>query len=183
MCVLNVNPLGGFMDLLEIIKTRRSVRSFDSSKEVKKKDIDKILEAAIWSPSAGNAQPWKFIVVTNSEIREGLYQASHRQEYVKEAPFSIVVCIDKMRLEARYAQRGAELYSIQDTAAAVQNILLMAHSLGLGTCWIGAFDETQASKTLKLDESLRPVAIIPIGYATEKPVPPHRDKEVIEWKK
>jgi nitroreductase len=171
------------MDILELIKTRRSIRSFKQNRKVEKKDILRLLEAAIWAPSGGNVQPWKFFVVTNPDKRNGLFEASYRQEYILEAPVSMVICIDEAKARAKYGERGLNLYAIQDTAAAVQNILLSAVATGLGTCWIGAFDEKKTRDCLELGNNLRPVAIIPVGYPNENPHPPHRDQidDVAQW--
>ena len=81
----------------------------------------------------------------------------------------IVVCADEKRSSTGYGIRGKLLYCLQDTAAATQNILLTAHSLGLGSCWVGAFDEESARKALNIPEGVRPVAIIPVGYPDETP--------------
>ena len=131
------------MDLSELIKARRSIRSFDSNKPVTKKFMERILESAIWAPSGGNVQPWRFFVVSNGKRKKGLCEAAYGQEYILEAPYSIVICIDKPRARAKYDERGLNLYAIQDTSAAAQNILLTAPSFGLGPCWIGAFDENK----------------------------------------
>jgi nitroreductase len=79
----------------------------------------------------------------------------------------IIVCANENRSSERYGVRGKSLYCIQDTAAALQNIHLTAYSLGLGTCWIGAFNEEEARRTLKIPQGIRPVAIVPVGYPTE----------------
>ena len=170
-------------NLLKIIKGRRSIRSFHKDRKVKDEDINLLLEAAIWAPSGGNMQPWKFLVVKDPDTRKGLMEAAYGQEFLTQAPTSIVICIDKDKSKVKYGDRGLELYSIQNTAAAVQNILLCAHAMGLGTCWVGAFDEEKASKVLDIDKALRPVAIIPVGYAKEKPLPPERKNidQVTQW--
>ncbi len=171
------------MQILDLIKTRRSVRSFKKDKNVTDDQIKMLLEAAIWSPSGGNMQPWKFFVVRDGDLKKELCEAAYNQEFILEAPAAISICIDKATARSKYRERGLDLYCIQDTAAAVQNILLTAHSLGLATCWVGAFDEEKAAKALDLHENLRPVAIIPVGYPAEKPVPPPRKDigEVTEW--
>lgn len=171
------------MDILELIKTRRSIRSFHKEKPVEDKSIKRLLEAAVWAPSGGNIQPWRFLVVKDASMRNQLSKAAFGQEYINEAPTSIVVCIDKAMARSKYRDRGLNLYSIQDTAAAIQNVLLCAHEMGLGSCWIGAFDEDKAAKSLKLDENLRPVAILPIGYPKTRPIPPNRKdlSEVVQW--
>jgi len=158
------------MDILEAIKGRRSVRAF-TDKPVPDEDIMTILDAARQAPSAGNLQPWEFIVVKDAEIKKGLAQAALDQASIEEVSVVIVVCADKSRSSSRYGSRGSTLYCIQDTAAAIQNLHLAAHALGLGTCWVGAFNETEARKLLNAPLNVRPVAIIPVGYPAEKPKP------------
>ncbi len=169
------------MDLLELIKTRRSIRKY-LKKEVEREKLLKILEAAIWAPNSGNTQTWRFFVVSNDRVKLSLYRASFYQHHVIEAPIVIVVCFDMREMYSYYGDRGITLYAIQDTAAAIQNMLLMAHYLGLGSCWIGAFDEDLVKKALKLPEYLRVVALITLGYPNEKPISWRKDlKEVVRF--
>jgi len=161
------------VEVLEAIKGRRSIRAF-KSQAVPEETINKLIEAACWAPSAGNIQPWEFIIVQNNEIKRRLVEAALGQEFIAEAPVVIVVCANEERSARGYGLRGKTLYCIQDTAAAIQNIHLAAYSLGLGTCWIGAFREEEARKALKLPNGIRPVAIIPVGYPDEAPQPPRR---------
>lgn len=161
------------MDVFEAIKGRRSIRAFKRT-PVNEGDLKKILEAGISAPSAGNCQPWEFVVVGAEEIKQKLVRAAWGQSFIAEAPTVIVVCANIPRTAGRYGKRGEGLYSIQDTAAAVQNILLAAHALGYGTCWVGAFDEGAAAGAIKAPPHIRPLAIIPLGKAAEKPSPPPR---------
>jgi nitroreductase len=161
------------MDILETIKTRRSIRKYQN-KEVKTETVEKLIEAARWAPSAGNIQPWEFIIVEDQEIKQKLADAAYGQSFIEEAPTVIVVCADENRTAEGYGDRGKTLYCIQDTAAAIQNIHLTAHSLGLGTCWIGAFAENQAKEILQIPKGTRPVAMVPVGYPAESPPPRHR---------
>lgn len=161
------------MDLLEAIKNRRSIRKFED-KDVEREKIGILLNACKWSPSAGNRQPWEVIVVRNEGKKEELADAALNQKWITRAPVILVMCINKSLAKATYGQRGVELYGIQSTAAAVQNILLTAHSLGLGGCWVGAFDEEDVSFALECPEKIRPVAIIPIGHPKEKSSPTSR---------
>lgn len=161
------------MDVLDAVRGRRSVRAF-KSQVVPAEVVEKLIEAARWAPSAGNIQPWEFIVVRKPEIRRRLSEAALNQAFVKKAPVVIVVCADEMRSSAGYGIRGKTLYCIQDTAAAIQNIHLAAYSLGLGTCWVGAFREEKATEALKIPLGIRPVAIIPVGYPAEFPPPRRR---------
>lgn len=152
------------MDVFEAMEKRHSVRSFDTSREVPEELVEKLLYCACLAPSAGNVQPWRFFVVREAGVREGLAAAALGQGFVARAPVVIVVCADLEAHAAGYGRRGVELYSIQDTAAAVQNMLLAATALGLGTCWVGAFREEEVSRVLGLPRSLRPLALIPVGY-------------------
>lgn len=156
------------MDVFEAIENRRSIRAF-FEKPVREEQVKRLIEAAINAPSAGNIQPWEFIIVRDPEMKQKLSLAALNQDFIAEAPVVVVVCADGARSGRRYAERGVSLYCIQDTAAAIQNMLLAAHAMGLGTCWVGAFKEDMASKALKTPSSVRPIAIIPVGYPREKP--------------
>lgn len=151
------------MDFWRVIEQRHSVRAFDSRTNVSDKDIHRMIEAAIQAPSAGNCQPWHFIVVRDRRIREALADAAYGQEFVAQAPVVFAVCAEPARSASRYGKRGVELYCLQDTAAAIEHILLAATSLGLGACWVGAFDEKRAAKALDLPPQLRPVGLVPVG--------------------
>jgi nitroreductase len=140
------------------------VRAFDQERDVPPETVTRLLEAAIRAPSAGNCQPWQFFVVRNEDTKRELARAALDQWFLSVAPVVIVVCADPERSARRYGDRGRLLYSLQDTAAATENLLLAAASSGLGACWVGAFDEEKAARALDLDPLLRPVAILPIGY-------------------
>jgi nitroreductase len=157
------------LDVFEAIRSRRSVRAF-TNEPVSEEEVMKLVEAARLAPSAGNIQPWEFVVVRNAEIKRGLSAAALDQTFIEEAPVVIVVCANQTRASRGYGSRGVNLYCLQDTAAATQNMLLAAHALGLATCWVGAFQEEDAKKVLKISSDVRPVAIIPIGHAAEKPM-------------
>lgn len=158
------------MDFWDVIESRHSVRKFDPTRDVSDEEVERLLRAAIQAPSAGNRQPWHFYVVRDAETRNLLARAAFGQRFVAQAPLVIVVCAVPERSAARYGSRGTSLYCLQDTAAATEHILLAAVALGLGGCWVGAFDEAAASAALALDRSRRPVALLPIG----KPAAPPR---------
>jgi nitroreductase len=166
------------MNILDIIKTRRSVREF-KEQEIPEKAIDVLIEALRWAPSAGNLQSRKFYFVFNETIRNRLAQAGLRHDFVSfvaRAPLVVVACAD-LRIASHYGERGTHLYCIQDTAASVQNLLLAAHDLGLGTCWVGAFKEEEVKGILKMPENLRPVVMVPVGYPAKTPkAPDHLSK-------
>jgi nitroreductase len=149
-------------EFLQLLKSRRSVRAF-LPQDIPDNIVAQILTAGTWAPNAGNAQPWYFYVIREEYLRRKLVDAALGQGFLAQAPVVIVVCADLERARASYQKRGETLYCLQDTAAAVQNMLLCAHSMGLGACWVGAFDETTASKLLDLPAGHRPVAMIPVG--------------------
>jgi nitroreductase len=161
------------MEVLEAIKGRRSIRAF-TGKDVKEEIVEKLIDAARWAPSAGNIQPWEFIIVRKPEVKRRLAEAALDQTFIEEASVVIAVCAHENRSSEGYGVRGKTLYCIQDTAAAAQNIHLAAYSLGLGTCWVGAFGEEEAREILKIPLGVRPIAIIPVGYPAESPSPPSR---------
>jgi nitroreductase len=170
------------MEILEVIKKRRSIRKF-LSKPIPEKVINELAEALIWAPSAGNLQSRKFYFVFNQKIKEGLAKASRDQwSFIAKAPLVIVGCADQKTAEY-YGEKGKNIFSICDVASSIQNLMLLAYSEGLGSVWVGAFDEKEVSKILSLPENLRPIAIIPVGYPAEKPEVPSRlkKKEVIKF--
>ncbi len=152
------------MDFWQVLQARRSVRAYDQERDVPPEMVTLLLEAAIRAPSAGNCQPWRFFVVRNEDTKRDLARAALDQWFISAAPVVIVVCADPERSALRYGDRGRLLYSLQDTAAATENLLLAAVASGLGACWVGAFDEEEAARALHLDPPLRPVAILPLGY-------------------
>lgn len=156
-------------DFWDVLKRRCSVRRFDSSRDVPDKMVKTLLKAAVMAPSAGNCQPWRFVVVRQPEVKEALAVAAWGQLFLSQAPVVIAVCAEPARSAARYGKRGEELYCLQDSAAATEHILLAATALGLGACWVGAFDEGQAAEALNLDDRFRPVALVPVGYPASQP--------------
>jgi len=166
------------MELYQAIKNRRSIRSF-KEKKISEDGIEKLIDALRWAPSAGNLESRKFYFIFNNEIKQKLAQAALGQSFIAQAPLVVVGCADN-KITQRYGERGKDLYSICDVSAAIENMLLMAYDQGLGTVWIGAFDEKKVAEILELPENLRPIAIIPVGYPNENPFPPERkDKEEI----
>ena len=162
------------MDVFEAMEKRRSVRSFDTARDVPEELVEEILRCGCLAPSAGNVQPWRFIVVRDADMKRALAAAALSQSFVAHAPVVIVVCADLAAHSLNYGQRGVELYSIQDTAAATENMLLAATALGLGACWVGAFREEDVVKVLRLVQDLRPMALVPVGYATHEGQQPRK---------
>jgi len=172
------------MDVFEAIRTRRSIRKYQD-KAVPWDNMVKILEAGKYAPSAGNLQNWKFIVIKSDEKRKAIAKACLQQEWMETAHAYIVVVAEPKKAERYYGSRGARLYTTQGCAAAINNMLLAAHNLGLGSCWIGAFDEDEIWRVLGLPEEVAVQAIITIGYADEHPEQPpkHRLEHVLFFEK
>ena len=160
------------MDLKDTIQKRHSIRNF-SDKEVSLNLIHEMIKFANLAPSAGNLQARDFIIVNDIELKKRLSAAALDQEFIVEAPVNIVVCANLNRISP-YGMRGRELYCIQDSAASVEHILLLAVDNKLGACWVSAFDEIEVSKILNLPSYIRPVAIIPIGHPIGKAEPTSR---------
>lgn len=158
-------------DVLDIIKSRRSITSY-LPRPIEWEFVSRVCDAARHAPSCGNLQNWRFIVVTDPAKRKAIAEASMQQYWMIQAPVHIVVCAEPEKAERYYGLRGERLYTIQNCAAAVMNILLEAHSLGLGACWVGAFDEEMVKRTIRAEEFVRPQAIVTLGYAAEIPPKP-----------
>jgi nitroreductase len=150
------------MEFDEVVKKRHSVRSYTAQIPADS-NIVKILKAADLAPSAGGLKSRKVFVVRDQRIRRELANAAHHQEFVAQAPIVLVFCAD-LDMIATYGRRGSDLYCIQDTSAAIENALLKAVDLGLGACWVGAFEEEKILEICRLPTSLRPVALVTIGY-------------------
>lgn len=164
------------MDVFTAIQKRRSVRRFQK-KIIPKKFEEKLIDALIWAPSAGNLQSRKFFFIKNMTIKERVVEAALYQEFVLDAPLVVVACSDS-RIQNYYGKRGESLYAICNVATSLQNFMLQATELGLGTCWIGAFDEEKMKETLKIPNHLKPIAVIPVGFPAENPeVPLRPDKK------
>lgn len=152
------------MDFWEALQKRHCIRDFDENKKVSNEQIKKLIIAAKTAPSAGDVQDWEFKIVKENVVKKQLVNIAWNQDFIAQASVVIVVCINFSKTDSDYGKRGIELYSIQDTAAATQNILLAATALGLGACWVGAFDEDRVKEILNLEDNLRPVVIVPVGY-------------------
>jgi nitroreductase len=154
------------MDVLEAIRTRRSIRSYESRPVEKEKLMD-VLEAARLSPSATNGQPWSFIVVTDREVKERL-RSSYGKDWFVSAPVIVVACA--LPDQAWVRHDGEEYWKV-DVSIAMQDLILAAWEQGLGTCWIGAFREDEAKKALGIPRNVRVVALTPLGYPAEEKGP------------
>lgn len=145
------------MDVFDAIQLRKSVRAYED-RNIPDEILMKILEAGRLSPSAMNLQPWHFIVVKDAEKRKAL-SAGRYAKFLAEAPVAIVGCADKKR---------SEKWCVIDTTIALQTMVLAATAEGLGTCWVGSFDEDKVKALLKIPDNFIVVAIIAMGYGREK---------------
>lgn len=160
------------MDVLQAVKSRRSIRKF-LRRDVSEEMINTLSEALIWAPSAGNLQSRKFFFVREQTLKKQLADAALSQYFISEAPVCIVCCADT-RIGLHYGQRGIDLYCLQDVSASIMAMMLVAYENGLGTCWVGAFHEEKVSELMHLPDHLRPVAIVPVGYPEKTPRPTSR---------
>jgi len=160
------------MNIFETIDLRRSVRKF-KSQPVENEKLNKIFEAINKAPSAGNLQAYQVYHVKSDKLKKELVKAALDQNFIAQAPVVLVFCAVPQR-SRKYGKRGETLYCIQDATIAVAYAQLAATALGLATCWVGAFDETEVCEILKLPPGHRPIAILPIGYADESPQPTSR---------
>lgn len=169
------------MDVFEAIRTRKSVRSY-KDQPVEMDKINKVLEAARLAPSASNRQEWRFVVVTNPEVRKALCAAASNQVFVAQAPVVLACCAET---DGHVMACGQECYPV-DVAIAVDHITLAAVALGLGTCWIGAFKEADAKKALGVPDKVRVVGLLPLGYPKD-PAPANKSRkaitEIVHWEK
>ncbi|UCD07058.1 MAG: nitroreductase family protein [Candidatus Aenigmatarchaeota archaeon] len=158
----------------EIIRERRSIRVF-SEKKVPWSLIEKIVEAGTWAPSACNLQRWEFVAITKDSLKREIYEKAKTQKLVLDAPVSIVALYDIRFTRENYA-------NIQSLSAAIQNMILKAYELGLGSLWMASIkNPREHQKIVKADKNLFPFAIILLGYSSQKPNPPIRRsvKEVL----
>ncbi|MFQ5620338.1 MAG: nitroreductase family protein [Candidatus Nanoarchaeia archaeon] len=169
------------MEVQQCIQSRRTIRKY-TSEPVGPDQIHLIIEGGKYAPSAGNLQNWFFVVVNDEGKISALADASVQQVWMENSSVLIVVASDLQKAENFYGDRGVDVYSRQNTAAAVQNMLLVAHDIGLGAAWVGAFDEDMVSRTLGLPGHVRPEAIVVLGYPDEKvPIPPRFEFSSIVW--
>jgi nitroreductase len=156
------------MKFSEVIDRRRSIRAFRAT-AIEEQKINAILATAQSAPSAGDLQAYRIVVVTGAEMRALLAKAALGQQFIAEAPVVVVFFADTRRSKAKYGSRGAELFCLQDATISAAYAQLAATEEKLGSCWVGAFDDAHVSKSLGAPAHLRPVALLPLGYAAEMP--------------
>ncbi len=163
------------MKVLEVIRNRRSVRKY-KDKPIPEEALLRVLEAARLAPSGSNLQPWKFIIVKDKTLKEKLAQASARQFFMAEAPIIIVGCGFPDNCYARMG-RYMKSWSV-DVTIALDHLILQAQEEGLGTCWIGAFEEEEIKEIRNVPEGVKILALTPLGYPGE--IPPFRGRKSLD---
>ena len=156
------------MEFFEVINTRHSIRTFLPT-PLEAEKLEQILQAINRAPSAGNRQAYEVYLVQDATRKSAFVQAAGGQEFLAQAPLVLVFCAHPALSQARYAQRGETLYTIQDATIACTFAMLAATALGLSSVWVGAFDEQAVHGIIHAPEAERPIAMLPIGYAAEEP--------------
>jgi len=141
-------------EFLKFLKSRRSIRTF-LDKMIADKDLEMILEAGKWAPSASNKQPWEFIIIKNKEFLKKISESAIYSKFMKRAPVAIAI-VGKIKENPNWY--------IQDTTLVSMNMMLMAWALGIGTCWIGSMDREKAKELLNLGKDDFLLTILPFGY-------------------
>jgi nitroreductase len=156
------------MSFFDLISTRHSVRAF-KDESISDDHIKKILEASTSATSAGNLQSYKIFIVTKKELKKKLADATHDQRFIEDASAVFIFCADPKTSATEYGKREIELYSIQNATIACSYAQLAAHSLGFASVLVGSFNEDVVGKIIEITSSLKPIAMLVVGFAAEKP--------------
>jgi nitroreductase len=167
------------MEFSDLVNKRYSVRAYKST-PVEEEKLQKILEAAILAPTAANRQPFRLIVV-KTEGRQAELKRVYPRDWFVQAP--LVICACAMKGEA-WSRRDGKNYADVDTTIAFDHLILAAHDLGLGTCWIAAFDPAAAREVLKIPADFEPIAFTPVGYPGDnwKPKKRRPASELVQYR-
>lgn len=160
---------GMTMEVLDVIRKRRSIRAYED-KPVPGEVLDRLIEAARIAPSAGGVEDWRFVIVTDGEMRKELAEAATPYGFVAEAPVVIAACGVGTDRIMKCGQAACPI----DVAIAGEHIILQAVAEGLGTCWIGHFDEPKVASLLGIPAEARVVELITVGYPAEQRGPKNR---------
>lgn len=156
-------------DFFETVRHRHSIRKYRTDLKVEAEKLHAILEMACAAPSAGDLQSYHIYVVQNEARREQLQQAASGETFISEAPVSLIFCCDPQRAANKYGERGEKLYALQDATIAAAYAQLAIVAAGLGSTWVGHFDEEILKTALGIQAGLQPVAILSVGYPAELP--------------
>ncbi len=162
------------LDLFATIRYRHSVRRYRTDVSVESEKLHAVLEAACAAPSAGDLQSYQIVVVQDQALRDALRRVSNDQAFLSDAPICLAFCADPGRSAGRFGARGAALYALQDATIAAAYAQLAIVAAGLGSTWVGYFEEAEVSRLLGLHDGLVPVALLSMGYPAELPEPTTR---------
>jgi nitroreductase len=147
------------MDLLEAIRTRRSVRRYKKDQPVEEEKLQKVLEACRAAPSAHNGQPWEFIVIREKETLKAISKETAYGQFLDDVPLGVAIVLDP---------KVSESFHMVDGGILTQNFALAAHALGLGTCWVGTMNRDRAKEMLNIPKEKVLLTILPLGYPDGK---------------
>jgi nitroreductase len=169
------------MTFLELAARRCSIRKFRPD-PVEQEKLEQVLEAARLAPSACNLQPWTFVVLRDESRRREL-SAAFPRDWLSKAPVIVAACCDTKAAWTRH--QDGKRHGDVDLAIAVEHMALAAAELGLGCCWVCAFDPAVARKALGLPEGIEPVVLLPLGYPAEEGAPKKRKplSEIVRWER
>lgn len=172
------------LDFFATVRHRHSVRKYQVDMPVSDEQLHTVLEMACAAPSAGDLQAYRIIAVRDPELRDRLGHAADNQGFIPEAPVSLVFCAEPQRSAEHFGVRGESLYAMQDATIAAAYAQLAIVAAGLGSTWIGIFNEEEIRAILELEDALKPIAILSIGYPAELPEPtPRRHlSDVVEFR-
>ena len=156
-------------DFFETVRHRHSIRRYQEETVIEPGKLHAILEMACAAPSAGDLQSYQIIVVKAAKTRAALRQAADEQAFISAAPACLVFCADLQRSAQQFQQRGKHLYAIQDATIAAAYAQLAIVAAGMGSTWVGQFDEAAVHRALGLNEDLLPIALLSLGYPAELP--------------
>jgi len=171
-------------DFFETVRHRHSVRKYQLDMPVEPEKLHAILEMACAAPSAGDLQAYRIIVISDPSERQALARVAHDQAFIAEAPICLAFCADPARSAATFGERGATLYALQDATIAAAYAQLAIVAAGMGSTWIGYFEEAQVCAALGLEPGLKPLALLSLGYPAELPESSSRRRldEVVVWR-
>lgn len=161
------------MELQDIIRGRRSIRSYEDT-PIDSQVLVELVEAGVWAPTGGNLQAWRFVIVTDKPVMKKVKMVS--PGLLGDPPAAIAICQDMDEVETRGGKLGMEIIQM-DTAMCAQNIMLSAYERGLGTCAVASFHRNGVHKILGLPERIVPQLLVSVGYAKKVPPPPPRKLE------
>ena len=156
-------------DFFETVRHRHSVRKYQSDTPVEREKLHAILEMAMAAPSAGDLQAYRISVVSDADTRAALQQAAGAQSFISAAPVCLVFSADPTRSAQEFGPRGAQLYAVQDATIAAAYAQLAVVAAGMGSTWVGQFDDQKVASLLSLPAGLVPVALLSVGYPAELP--------------